>query len=135
MINDILVLGFAVFAAAHAISRTEIFARIRGWARKAYAWPAPLFYLSTPLRATLCPTCISFWIAAPAPWLPVAAELDGAARVLLWLAPVGVSALLAHVTEPDEPPLMMAFPDLDDVGPHPGDEPSGAEIQTADEVP
>lgn len=131
MIDDLLILGFAVFAVAAAVARTEMFTWLRNRGRAAYLWPRPWFYLATPLRASLCPLCFSFWAAAPAPWLPVAPELEGVGRILLWLGPVGVSALLAHLTAPSEPP-MLQFPDLDDVGPYP-DAPTDVAHQTATE--
>lgn len=133
MIDMLLLLGFAVFAIAVAVSRTEVFAWLRNTGRLAYALRQPWYLLATPLRATLCTTCFSFWAAIPAPWLPIVPELEGVSRILLWLAPVGISIVLAFITEPSERDSLR-LPDLNDIGPRP-DGLTDAAHQTADEVP
>jgi len=125
-----LLLCFAVFAVAAAVSRTEMFRWLRNIGRWAYGANRAWFYVLTPARASVCTVCASFWVAAPAPFLPILPELEGINRVLIWLGPVGVSVVLAHFTEPEDPPVLPA---LDDIGPHPGDELTEASTQTADE--
>lgn len=115
MIDLVVFAGLAAFAVTTAVTKTELFRFMREIGRESYLYDSWWKILTTPIRASLCHICFSFWAA-----LPFAAAVIGHADIpaiitpVVYFSTVAVSIIIGVILDslPGRLEYSSDFPDL-----------------------